>query len=375
MSIRKLIKLIVLILVILLMLAGCYNYNDINNATFVTSVVFDLDPLDNVIVYMDCVKPYRNNNESSDNGKRIIYKGQGKTILEAIRDVNMASTYKINFTQNRAIIFTEAAAKKGVNKFLSILNNDQEFLFKPYMFVYFGDVNKLLTIVASDEEYLGIFLNEVVQKNKANPRAIITGVNDYMVNSGMGSNYALLGAIEIRKDVVDERVELSGGVIMKDNIMQERISILDGFSYNMMWDNIKTGTVEAPNPQMEKGFITLEILNNKTDTSVEYDGNRVLLKKTVNLKTTLAEAQGRFIVDKESMANFVANEERRIEEYLNQFFDKFNRKNIDILGVERLLEMKYPSLIKSNVLSILDLEVKVNLNIEGTSVIRESYFS
>ncbi|MGL5415876.1 MAG: Ger(x)C family spore germination protein [Clostridium sp.] len=375
MSIRKLIKLIVLILVILLMLAGCYNYNDVNNATFVTSVVFDLDPLDNVIVYMDCVKPYRNNNESSDNGKRIIYKGHGKTILEAIRDVNMASTYKINFTQNRAIIFTEAAAKKGVNKFLSILNNDQEFLFKPYMFVYFGDVNKLLTIVASDEEYLGIFLNEVVQKNKANPRAIITGVNEYMVNSGMGSNYALLGAIEIRKDVVDERVELSGGVIMKDNIMQERISILDGFSYNMMWDNIKTGTVEAPNPQMEKGFITLEILNNKTDTSIEYDGNRVLLKKTVNLKTTLAEAQGRFIVDKESMANFVANEERRIEEYLNQFFDKFNRKNIDILGVERLLEMKYPSLIKSNVLSILDLEVKVNLNIEGTSVIRESYFS
>ncbi|MGL5414425.1 MAG: Ger(x)C family spore germination protein [Clostridium sp.] len=373
-KIRKIIKLGILILAIILMLAGCYNYREINNVTFVTSVVFDLDPLGNVVIYMDCVKPYRNNDQSSDNGKRIIYKGTGKTSLEAIRDVNMASSYKINYTQNRAIIFTEGAAKAGIGKFLDIINNDQEFLVRPYAFVYFGDVNKLLNLVASDEEYLGLYLTDLVEKNKANPRAIVTNINEYITQSEIGTNYSLLGAIEVRKDVTDERVELSGGVILQNNMMKERISMLDGLSYNILANNIKTGTLELVNPQMDKGFITLEILNNKTKTNIDYDGNRVLLKKDINIKTTLAEEQGRFVLDKESLKNIKDGEEKRIKAHLDEFFDRFNRKNIDIMGIERLLEMKYPHLIKENILSIVDIDINVNVEIEGRSVVRDSFF-
>ncbi|MGL4873194.1 MAG: Ger(x)C family spore germination protein [Clostridium sp.] len=373
-KVRKIIKLGILILAIILMLAGCYNYKEINNVTFVTSVVLDMDPLGNVVIYMDCVKPYRNNNESSDNGKRIIYKGTGKTTLEAIRDVNMASSYKINFTQNRAIIFTEGAAKEGIGKFLDIINNDQEFLVRPYAFVYFGEVDKLLNLVASDEEYLGLYLTDLVQKNKANPRAIVKTINEYITESEVGSGYSLLGAIQVRKDVTDERVELSGGVIMQNNLMKERISMIDGLSYNMLTNNIRTGTLESVNPQMNAGFITLEILNNKTKTNINYDGNRVLLTKDINIKTTLAEEQGRFIVDKETLELIKQREEKKIKEYLNTFFDKFNKKNIDIMGVERLLEMKYPNLIKGNILSIVDIDINVKVNIEGRSVTRDSFF-
>lgn len=374
MKIRKLIKVGILLIAILLMLAGCYNYKDINNVTFVTSIVFDLDPVENVVIYMDCVRPYRNNNESSDKGKRILYKGTGKTVLEALRDVNMASSYKINLTQNKAFIFSEKAIEKGIDKFLDVINNDQEFLVKPYIFAYFGDVERLLKVAASDEEYLGLFVNDLVKKNKANPRAIIVNINEYITESEIGSNSALIGALELRKDVIDERIELSGGVIMRNNAMQEKINLIDGLTYNILVDKVKTGTLEAVNPQMQEGFITFEILNSKTKTNVKYDGDRVLLTKDVNMRVTLAEAQGRFIVDKESLKLIETTAEKRIEEYLRAFFDKYNKKNIDILGVERLLEIKYPSLIKEDVLSSLDVDIKVNLDVEGTSNTRDSYF-
>ena len=98
---RKTGKRIVSVLLILLItattLVGCFNYNEINELTFVTSAIFDIDDSGNVVLYLDCMKPYRNTNESSDNGKRIVYKGIGKTALEAIRNVNRASSYKINF--------------------------------------------------------------------------------------------------------------------------------------------------------------------------------------------------------------------------------------------------------------------------------------
>lgn len=374
MKIRKLIKVGILLIAILLMLAGCYNYRDINNVTFVTSMVFDLDPIGNVVIYMDCVRPYRDNNESSDNGKRILYKGTGKTVLEAIRDVNMASSYKINITQNKAFIFTEKAVKEGIDKFLGIINNDQEFLVKPYIFAYFGDVERLLKVAASDEEYMGLFINDLVKKNKANSRAIIVNINEYMTASEIGANSALIGALELRKDVIDERIELSGGVIMRNNVMQEKIDIMDGLTFNILEDKVKTGTLEIVNPQMEEGFITFEILKNKTKTKIEYNGDRVLLTKDVNMKVTLAESQGRFIVDKQSLQIIEDTTEVRIKEYLQAFFDKYNKKNIDILGVERMLEIKYPGLVKEDILSILDVDIKVNLDVEGTSNTRNSYF-
>ncbi|WP_195972303.1 Ger(x)C family spore germination protein [Clostridium thermobutyricum] len=374
MKIRKLIKVGILLIAILLMLAGCFNYRDINNVTFVTSMVFDLDPIGNVVIYMDCVRPYRDNNESSDNGKRILYKGTGKTVLEALRDVNMASSYKINVTQNKAFIFTEKAVKEGIDKFLDIINNDQEFLVKPYIFAYFGDVERLLKVAASDEEYMGLFINDLVKKNKANSRAIIVNINEYMTESEIGANSALIGALELRKDVIDERIELSGGVIMRNDVMQEKIDIIDGLTYNILEDKVKTGTLEIVNPQMEEGFITFEILKNKTKTKIEYNGDRVLLTKDVNMKVTLAEAQGRFIVDKQSLQLIEDTTELRIKEYLQAFFDKYNKKNIDILGVERMLEIKYPGLVKEDILSILDVDIKVNLDVEGTSNTRNSYF-
>lgn len=374
MKIRKLIKVGILLIAILLMLAGCYNYRDINNVTFVTSMVFDLDPIGNVVIYMDCVRPYRDNNESSDNGKRILYKGTGKTVLEALRDVNMASSYKINVTQNKAFIFTEKAVKEGIDKFLGIINNDQEFLVKPYIFAYFGDVERLLKVAASDEEYMGLFINDLVKKNKANSRAIIVNINEYITASEIGANSALIGALELRKDVIDERIELSGGVIMRNNVMQEKIDIMDGLTFNILEDKVKTGTLEIVNPQMEEGFITFEILKNKTKTKIEYNGDRVLLTKDVNMKVTLAESQGRFIVDKQSLQIIEDTTEVRIKEYLQAFFDKYNKKNIDILGVERMLEIKYPGLVKEDILSVLDVDIKVNLDVEGTSNTKNSYF-
>ncbi len=58
-----------------LLLVGCFNYRDINKVSFSTSIIFDTDDFGRAVVYVDCVKPYRSTNESSDKGKRIIYKG------------------------------------------------------------------------------------------------------------------------------------------------------------------------------------------------------------------------------------------------------------------------------------------------------------
>lgn len=371
---KRIFSIILTIIIIPTILSGCFNYNEINQLTFVTSAIFDIDNSGNVVVYLDSMRPYRNTTESSDNGKRMIYKGIGKTALEAIRNINMASSYKINFTQNRALIFTEAAAKQGIDKFLSLINNDQEFQVKPYAFVFFGDVENLINVSQNDEEYIGLFLNDLVQKNRNNPRSIISNINDYMVKTEIGNNYALMSALEIRKDVTDQRVELTGGVLMRNNKMVEKIGVTDGMSYNFLMDEIKTGTLEVSNPQMNEGFITLEILHSKTKTNVEYKKNKVILNKKIKTRVALAEAQGRFIVSNKAVETLKLKAEQNIKDYLQAFFYSFTDKDIDILQVERALEIKYPHEVIEDVLSKIDLNIEVELNIQGGDRVESSVF-
>lgn len=369
---KRIVSVLLILLITATTLVGCFNYNEINELTFVTSAIFDIDDSGNVVLYLDCMKPYRNTNESSDNGKRIVYKGIGKTALEAIRNVNRASSYKINFTQNRALIFTEAAAKNGIDKFLSLIDNDQHFQVRPYAFVFFGNVDHLINVVQNDEEYIGLFLNDLVLKNKKNPRIIVSNINDYMVKTEMGNSYAVMSALEIRNDVSNQKVSLAGGVVMKDSKMVERIDASDTMSYNFLMDEIKTGTLEVANPQMGEGYVTLEILNSKTKTDIEYKNNKVLLNKKIKARVTVAEAQGRFIASEQAIRELNAKAEENIKDYLQEFFYNFADKNIDILQAERLLQVKYPEKVVEDILSKVDLNIDVEIIMEGGGRVESS---
>ena len=87
-------------------------------------------------------------------------------------------------------------------KFLDLINNNSEFSMKPSAFVYYGDVDELLKTVSTDEEYLGLFLNDLVGKAKYNSRAVRSNINYYLSNILMGSNTALLTSISLTAGVI-----------------------------------------------------------------------------------------------------------------------------------------------------------------------------
>ena len=97
-KINKIFKILIIFL-IPLTLTGCFNYRDINKVTFATSMIFDTDDLGQVIVYLDCIKPYRSTNESSDKGRRLIFKGVGKTTEDALGKIDNFSSAKLNYSQ------------------------------------------------------------------------------------------------------------------------------------------------------------------------------------------------------------------------------------------------------------------------------------
>ena len=371
MKVKKISKCIIMLLIPLL-LGGCFSYQDINKVTFSTSIIFDIDDFGNSVVYLDCIKPYRSTNESSDKGRRIIYKGVGKTSLEALRDINLASSFELNYSQNRAYIFTEKAARNGIRKYLDLINNNQEFQIKPSIFVYFGDIKDLLKVTSSDEEYLGLYLEDLVSKNRKNPRSMQMNINDYLSTSLMANNTNVTGTIEIRDDALDKKIEISGGCVFKDDVLVERIDSKDALSYNLLMDNVRGGTLEMTNPESAKDFITLEILQSKTRSSLKYEGEKLTLIKNIEMKASLGEIQGKLKVDEELLNYIKSKKQQEIKKYLENIFEKYKSKDLDVFDIERLLEVNYPKEAIKDPMKITNLEVNIDLTIDGTEVVKDS---
>lgn len=369
---RRVVSILLLLLLFSSLFIGCFNYREINKMTFATSIIFDTDEYDNVIIYIDCVRPYRSANDSSDKGRRVVFKGTGKTALEAIRQMDTKSSNDINFGQVRAYIFTEQASRKGVKKYIDLVNNNQEFSFKPYMFTYFGDVENLLKVATDDEEYLGLYLDQLVNKNLGNSKIVSSNVNDYIAKSLVSNNISLMTAISIGEDAVDSKIQLDGGVIMKDNHMIDKLELKDVVSFNLLYNKVKTGTFELPNPNELDKFVTLDILENNLKTSVSVEGDKVKLNKQINLIVSIGEIQGSLTVDGDALSALEQALEDKMQIYLNDFFNEYKNKGVDILGVRRLVEEYYPKEEVEDILGNTELTIDLFITIDGSSLIRDS---
>lgn len=360
------------IILLPLLLTGCFNYHDINKVTFPTSVIFDINDLGEAVIYLDCIKAYRSTNDSSDKGRRIIYKGEGRTAMEALEDINRASSYKLNYSQTRAYIFTEKAAKNGIKKFLDLINNNSEFQVKPSAFIYYGDVDDLLSTVSADEEYLGLFLNDLVGKEKYNSKAVKSNINYYLSNVLMGGNTALLTSIELKENALDKKIEIDGASIFKDNILIEKINIENSLMYNILMGTAKTGILEATNPNSKSDFISLEIIDSNVKDNLSYENGAIKLIKDIEVDVSVSEIQGSLIVDSSALDYIRYNEEEYINGYVKYIFNKYKEKKLDIFDVERLAEMYFSKEDIKDPLSITELEVRTKLNIKGTGITRNS---
>ncbi|BDC00984.1 TPA: Ger(x)C family spore germination protein [Clostridium perfringens] len=369
MNLKKVIASLLSIIIMSTMLIGCYNYKDINRVTFVTSIIFDENEVGNIDIYLDCVKPYRSSNESSDKGRRVLYKGTGKTVLEAMKDINMYSSSKLDFTQCKGYIFTEKAAKNGIRKYIDIINKNQEFMIRPYMFVLFGSPEELLNDVTVDEEYLGVFIDDLVQRMNKSPRVIAIDANDYLELRTNYGNLLVLGALSIRDDMEEKRLELSGGALLKNEVLVRRITAEEGMSYNLLMGDLESGTLEVMNPQDPNTFITLDISNAKTKTSISYDGENIILYKDIKVKCLIGESQSRLIVDEKLLNLLELEEEAVIKQYLELFFESFKESDIDIVNVGNLFYRKYPDeVLEKDPISITNLKLNVDVEIDGTTI-------
>ncbi|SDK89630.1 germination protein, Ger(x)C family [Clostridium cochlearium] len=360
-------RIISIILCISTLFSGCYSYKDINKVLFVTSFIVDIDDNNEPILYLETFKPYRSNISGSEKGERIIYKGTGKTIHEVIRNIGLSSSFRLDGTQSKSIIFTTKAAEYGIDNFIDFFDRHQESLIRQYIAIYEGDVEKLLETKIKSEEYIGLFLVDLIDNIKVSSRAVELSMNDYLNKRTMGNRTCVMTLIKLDKNQIENLITIDGGAIIKEDKMIGKLPKSQSQSYNFLLDNVKGGTLEISNYEKENKFITLQILKSKTKNKIKKKDNVVELIKEIKVKTTLTGTQSRLNFTEEELNKIKTKAESNIKKFSEEVFNKYKNQNIDIFGVADIYKRKYPKEDSKNILKNTILKVEVDVKIEGSS--------
>lgn len=339
---------------------GCFNYRDINKLLFATSVIVDIDQGNQPVLYVEAFRAI----EGTESGERLIFRGRGKTVFEALRNITLGTSFKINVTQNRVLIFTQKAAEYGIDNFLDFFHRDQEFINRQYVCIYSGELEKLANIKINESKYVGMFINRLLSNVGASSRGIQININDYYKQRLVGDKISIVPIIEIRRDVGgDDKILVNGGAVVKKDKMVGAISRDQGQGFNFLLNNINSGTLEIANPDFPGSFITLEILKTKTKTDIAYEDNQIKLIKNIKVNTAIGEVQKGLNINKKSLELIKELAASNIRKACYQLFDEYKDKGIDIFDIQEEFLRKYryekgEDIIKQTNL-VIDVEVEI----------------
>ncbi len=266
-------------------LGGCFNYNDIDKAIFVTSVIIDVDANKNPVLYVEAFKPERNLNETGGSSQRILFRGSRKTLFETMRDINMSSSYKLNYTQLRGIIFTEKAAESNLYDYIDYFARDQESVLRSNLLVLNGDPDKFIKTVLKEQEYIGLFIHDLIKNVSVSSRTIVSSLNDFLNEIYSRQGISIIPMIELKSDQPEPKIQLTDGAIIGNYKMVDTLRLGDELGYNFLTDNIKSGSLEVTNPSSSNNYVSLEILRSKTKCSIYMDGKNIIVRKKTKTKS------------------------------------------------------------------------------------------
>lgn len=367
-------RILALILALCMFTSGCFSYRDINKLLIVVATIIDMDEEENIILYLEVFKPYRSEQSAAGKGQRLLYKSTAPTLLEAIRDLNLGTSMKLNFTQNKTLIFTKRAAEKGLDYFIDFLNRDQEFILRQFMYIFEQPPEQLLNLKLAEEEYIGIYLYEFPLNQGASAKRHVTRLDDYLNNRLKGEQINVLPLLQLSAEHMDSQLRINGAVVLKDDKYAGQMTIDETAIYNLMTGEIRTGTILVP---LDGGnIITLEIVGSKLENNIAYDGESVYVTKNIKIETTCASTHKPLELNQPDVREQIeAKAEALVKEKCYKLFEMWKEKRVDAFLFKNIFKIRYPreKLKVEDIIEVTELDAQIEISIEGSSDVTDFY--
>ncbi|MPW26654.1 Ger(x)C family spore germination protein [Alkalibaculum sp. M08DMB] len=366
-------KLLLTLLIVALFLSNGCAYRDMNRLKFVTMSIFDRNELGEIELYHELFSSTRGQGQDLGVAKRVTGYARGETIGDAYYIGQSNTSLPAAYDVNKTVVFTENIAKHGLIDIIGAFGRNQKPTLKQYLFISEGQPTELLGAKVQDEEYIGIYLEQMMIFQEHQARVISILLNDYLNDRLRGSRVAIVPTVRRVVYKTGEDVEISGAAVLVNDKMVEKLTLNEVATYKFLTGEIKLGDITVDNPQDKGKLVSLLVLKNKTKDDFEYHGESLIYTIEINTVCSIESVQGKIDVTDDKVVDQIKKQaEEDIKKRGIELFEKYQEQGIDLFNVELQLERKDPNAELQDVLKNTTLNLDVTVKIDGSQTTSNS---
>ncbi|WP_199620272.1 Ger(x)C family spore germination protein [Paenibacillus alkalitolerans] len=295
-----------LLFIAMFLLAGCWNYRELNELSMALAMGVDKAPRGEFRVTFQIV----NANEVAGQratGRTVpitVYSSTGKTMFEAIRKASLLVPRRINVQHMRDFVIGERLAREGLKEVFDLMERDHEMRMTTRVFIARGaEAETILKALTSLE---GIPANAILGKLKVTGRALgesyeveIDDAIRGLQRKGGGpviSGIKLVGdrpAAENKSNVEETelkaKLQIAGMALIKEGKLAGWID--NGPARGVSWiTNNMQSSIVVLDCDKKKGKIAIEIVRSMTKLEAKVQGKRPLIRIHIKQIGNVGEA-------------------------------------------------------------------------------------
>ena len=108
--------LIIITIILTISLSGCSGYDELNKLSIVTAVAFDKTDDEYELSFLIANSPKSQTSSKEGEAKTTVYSGKGKTVTEAIKEIEQISPKQIYLGHINVVIISEDIGEDGFLK-------------------------------------------------------------------------------------------------------------------------------------------------------------------------------------------------------------------------------------------------------------------
>ena len=370
-----------LILIVLFFITGCWNYNELNELAITTAI--GIDKKDNNYEVSILVANAKNKSSSgeSTNTQNIVYSASGKTLSEAIKNIELKNPRKTYIGHLSSLIISEEVAKEGLINVLDLLFRNSESIKRFYLIIA-KDVKAkdVLKIISPLEAFPAQTITNNIKSSSETQaisiKVVYSDFIDKLIKKGIEPilpSITVIGSIKegsknsnLEQSQAKSYLKLGTVAIFKGDKLVSFATKNESRGINLVLNKTERTTIRD-------GCINIEITNIKSNISVSNDID-------VSIKTNGEIIENNYDInleDYKEINKIKKNFEKHIKNLVNKAFIVAKKNKTDIFGIGNILYKnnykKFNSIKDWNdYFSNMKVNIKVSVNLSTKGSSRQS---
>lgn len=374
----------IILSLIILTLCGCWNYNELNNYSIATGMAIDYE--DNKYIVSFLISNGKKEEDSSNPYyQATLYSGEGMTIYEAIKNIELVSPKQLYIGHLTSIVISESVARRGLYDSLEYLLEDSNSKKNFYVVLAKGSSAKdILSITNPMTEFSSESISDNIEaSNKLQGNIIAKTYNDViydLVNDGIDSainSYVIVGDVNkgITKDNLESTqvsayIKLDDLGIFKGDKLVAWASMNESMGINIINNDVDNIYI---NTDCEDGHIVISANDIRTKKNILNDSIKIKTIGNATIKEVTCDID---LDDKNNMNDLKIKVDNKVKDMIKNGYIFARDNGSDVFGLGLSLYRNNPEYYNSvdwyNTYLNLEPEIDVDITIEQNNTLKQN---